>query len=355
MSMVKKGAVGIEHKVELGEKEEVKHIDLDHHYEVPAGEVKAEEKAVTEVGGVKQEEVHIESKADEAENKEKEETIVEVPKDEEKTAATTLADLPKDETNKVTPKAHSTSTVDHSGYQPKEMISPTFFLPGTEDAPRGSASGGGFDYPLTNHFQFRNSDSPTADTWGFFDFEDPNEEWRGKVRPIPDFESVSHRDVKGKDFPDGSWQKDNEYMTQFLSEAKKLVNRTMEAIYAEYGVGVPGGDLSKLTEAQLNQREIFAPFKIIQNINDDGEYKSKEKMMWTTQSSLDGLARRIIHAIITQDTFHIVLGGHSAAAGHGNGFNQSYIIQAGHVLEPVFAHLGVTMRAFNFAQGGLGT
>jgi hypothetical protein len=245
--------------------------------------------------------------------------------------------------------------IDTKGYQPTEMISPTYFLPGTENAPRGSAVGGGFDYPLTNHFQFRNPNSPTASTWGYFDFEDPSEEWRGKVRPIPDFESVSHRDVKGSDFPEGSWQKDDEYMKRFLSEAKKLVNRTMEAIYAEYGVGVPGGDLSALSDELLVQREEFAPYIVIKDVADDAEYSSKGTKMSTTQGSLDGLARRLIHAVITQDTFHIALGGHSAAAGHGNGFNQSYIIQAGLVLEPVFAHLGVTLRTYNFAQGGMGT
>ena len=58
---------------------------------------------------------------------------------------------------------------------------------------------------------------------------------------------------------------------------------------------------------------------------------------------------------MTGDTFRLVLGGHSAAAGHGAGFNQSHVIEAGHVLEPVFAHLGVEFRAYNFAQGGMGT
>ena len=58
---------------------------------------------------------------------------------------------------------------------------------------------------------------------------------------------------------------------------------------------------------------------------------------------------------MTGDTFKLMLGGHSAAAGHGAGFNQSYVIEAGHVLEPVLAHLGVEFRAYNFAQGGMGT
>lgn len=361
MLMAKKGAVGIEQKVELGEKEVVHHVDLDHHYQENIVEVKSDEKNVDAVNPpvevdnhVKAEQPKDEPMAEQAMDEPKAESITEGQNAKEEKDET---EKPiKDEVKTETPKAHI--TVDHARYQPTEMIKPTFYLPGTEDAPRGSAAGGGFDYPLTNHFQYRNPESPTASTWGYFDFEDPKEEWRGKVRPIPDFESVPHRDVKNSDFPDGAWQRDDEYITQFLSEAKKLVNRTMEGIYAEYGVGVANGDLSKLTDEQLQNRELFAPMKIIQDINDDTEYNARGTGMWTTQDSLDGLARRILHAIITQDTFHIALGGHSAAgklsfyscifqirvryilistngfvraAGHGNGFNQSYIIQAGMV------------------------
>ena len=344
MTVVKRGAVDVEQKVELGETENAHHANLDHHQ--GGSENVAQAQPVEPVGAPAAPAlpvVVVPEAQEEVETEQQPEVKVEKTEVEEIKA--------KQEPVKV---VHSVN-VDHTGYQPKEMIPTTFFLPGTEDAPRGSAAGGGFEYPLTNHFQIRNPNSPTASTWGFFDFEDPKEEWRGKVRPIPNFESVPHRDVKGSDFPDGAWQKDAEYMTQFLSEAKKLVNRTMEAIYAEYGVGVVGGDLTKLSEERRQQRELFAPWKVVQDINDDAEWAAKKKDMWTTKDSLDGLARRIIHAIMTQDTFHITLGGHSAAAGHGNGHNQSYIIQAGHVLEPVFAHLGVALRSYNTAQGGLGT
>ena len=126
----------------------------------------------------------------------------------------------------------SVHIVNIEGYQPTEMTSPTFFIPGTENAPRGSAAGGGYDYPIINHFQHRNPTLPMAKVWGFFDFEDPDPNWRGKMRPQPDFGSVDHRDVKGKDFPQGAWQSDQEYMKRFLEEAKKLVNRTMESIFA---------------------------------------------------------------------------------------------------------------------------
>jgi len=49
------------------------------------------------------------------------------------------------------------------------------------------------------------------------------------------------------------------------------------------------------------------------------------------------------------------MGGHSAAAGHGNHFTQSYTMQLQRIMEPVFARLGVHFEAHNMAMGGLGT
>ena len=47
--------------------------------------------------------------------------------------------------------------------------------------------------------------------------------------------------------------------------------------------------------------------------------------------------------------------GHSAAAGHGNHYQQSYTLQAQKIMEPVFARLGVHCESHNFGMGGLGT
>jgi hypothetical protein len=225
----------------------------------------------------------------------------------------------------------------HEGYQPKTTVNPFHVLPGTEDAPPLSAAGGRPYVPVTNHFQTQNPDSPHSKVWGRFDLADPDPQWRGKVRPQPtNFDGVPNRDVKNADFPKGSWQADAAYTKAFLSQAKLLIDRTIEAVYAEYGVGlVPGAP--PLSDEKNAERNLFAPIVPLSN------------------QSADGIARRMIHHVMTGDTFELVLGGHSAAAGHGAGFNQSYIIEAGHVLEPVFAHLGVNFRAYNFAQGGMGT
>lgn len=229
-------------------------------------------------------------------------------------------------------------TIDLDGYLPKSMVlDSNYVLPGTENAPPLSAAKGRPYYPIINHFQNRNPTGFYAKKWGYFDLEDPDPKWKGKMRPQPDFASAPNRDVKSTDFPDGAWQKDKEYMTRFLEEAKKLVNRTIEAVYGEWGVGIPQDGSVELTDEFMVNREEF--------------YK------WPKPSdqSLAGITRRFIHHIMTGDSFKLVLGGHSAAAGHGAGFNASYVHQAGLVLEPVFAHLGVEFRSYNLAQGGMGT
>lgn len=237
------------------------------------------------------------------------------------------------------------------GYQPKEMVdASSYVLPGTEDAPPLSAAKGRPYFPTLNHFQHRDTSSPYAKTWGYFDFRDPDPKWDGKMRPQPaNFNDAPNRDVKNSDFPDGAWQKDEKYMKEFLTQARLLVNRTIEAVYAEYGVGLPFDGSVKLDEEGWINREAFSTLTLKDKVEDAAEGG------WSTKASFDGIARRVIHHVMTGDTFKLVLGGHSAAAGHGAGFNQSYIIEAGHVLEPVFAHLGVDFRAYNFAQGGMGT
>ena len=45
--------------------------------------------------------------------------------------------------------------------------------------------------------------------------------------------------------------------------------------------------------------------------------KSYDGAGWTTKESLQGLSQRLLHAMMTNDKFTIVMGGHSSAAGHG--------------------------------------
>ena len=86
-----------------------------------------------------------------------------------------------------------------------------------------------------------------------------------------------------------------------------------------------------------------------------GKAIMNERGGWTTPGSWKGLKRRLLHAIMTEDSFVFAMGGHSSSAGHGNHFQQSYTLQVQWILEAVFARLGVRHQSRNFGNGGLGT
>ena len=217
-----------------------------------------------------------------------------------------------------------------------------------------------------------------TDQWGIWTFVDPKKTddtsstsssssfgmgWFSKLspsrsqnRPQDDYYAkYPSRDVPHTHFPSTAWQIDSTYLQQFLPQGQALVQRAQEAILTEYGYGT----IHRPNES-LNERANLLFHVEVSNRTDSVEFVKeaalyKEAGGAMTLRGWDGLVRRILHAILTQDTFRVVLGGHSAAAGHGNHFQQSYALQMQRVLEPVFARLGVTMTAHNLAMGGLGT
>jgi len=76
---------------------------------------------------------------------------------------------------------------------------------------------------------------------------------------------------------------------------------------------------------------------------------------WMYEESVRALSRKLLRAMMTNDHFYVTLGGHSAAAGHGNNFLQSYMMEFQRVMEPVFDRLGMVLVSSNLAQGGMGT
>jgi hypothetical protein len=125
-----------------------------------------------------------------------------------------------------------------------------------------------------------------------------------------------NRDIKWDHFPEGAWQTDTEYLTKFLPQAKAHVERAMEAMLGEYGrskFDLPDEDLDARIEGGSFKTEFL-------NLTSDRCTKGRSYVGdtlggWVTQKYFDGLVRRLMHAIITQDTFTLVMGGHSAAAG----------------------------------------
>ena len=182
-----------------------------------------------------------------------------------------------------------------------------------------------------------------AQKWGAWNLVDS----KASQRPTDDFYAqYPNRDVPANAFPTNAWQRDTEYLSKFVPEAKALVRRAMESILTEYGHG-PDDEPSKSFE---ERSDMFA-LKFVEELPGSPGNKGG----YTTDKSFNGLVRRILHAIMTEDRFVLALGGHSSAAGHGNLFQQAYTPQFQKVMEPVFARLGVHCISRSIAYGGMGT
>ena len=179
--------------------------------------------------------------------------------------------------------------------------------------------------------------------WGAWDFNDEHPE----IRPIANFDKTPYKDLKNTDFPEKAWQMDKKYVADFIGEARKLVDRVREGIYAEYGHPSKG----------LNEDEIAARnelFKI--HITDDSTQPIvTDGWAFINKKGLEMYAKKLVHSMMTNDEFYYIMGGHSAAAGHGNNFHQTYMMEFANIMEPVMHKLGVRLIARNLAMGGLGT
>jgi len=188
--------------------------------------------------------------------------------------------------------------------------------------------------------------------WGKWHFWDGDPDSRPKGDYMADF---PNRDMPYDEISFSAWQADAVYVNHMLDSAAELVSRAKEAIYTEYGYG-PKQDIER--DALIARMDMFRLDLVDLEdplVTEATVKTSLEKGGWTTRKSFQSLARRLLHAMMTNDTFTVVMGGHSAAAGHGNHFLQSYMMQFHKVLEPVFKRVGVKLITRNVAMGGLGT
>lgn len=186
--------------------------------------------------------------------------------------------------------------------------------------------------------------------WGKWHFWDGDPD----SRPTEDYMAkYPNRDCPGDELPDSSWQVDAVYVNHMLDSAGELVSRVKEAIYTEYG----WGPRETLDHDGLKARMSMFHLSVI-DLDDDSVSEpidSIEKGGWVAKKSFKSLSKRILHAMMTSDTFTVVVGGDQYAAGHGNHFVQSYMMQFHKVLEPVLARVGVKLITRNCAQEGIGT
>lgn len=146
------------------------------------------------------------------------------------------------------------------------------------------------------------------DKWGSWTLVDAKRD----QRPQEDFFArYPYRDVPRAEFPPTAWQLDKEYLDQFFPEALALVDRAQEAILAEYGKEGPKDTF--LQRSNMFKVEIMETWENEQL----GDRSSRQQGGFTNRKSWDGFVRRILHAIVSQDSFVFAMGGHSAAAAHG--------------------------------------
>ena len=152
------------------------------------------------------------------------------------------------------------------------------------------------------------------DKWGSWHF------WDGEAsrRPKDDFGAqYPNRDVPGNKFPDTAWQVDAVYVNHFINDGEKIIQRAMEAIFTEYGKGKPLPPEKMAERYHMFHWEMLDFTKSQDPPPEFTKKGSRDIGGWTTKRSFDGLVRRLLHAMLTQDTFTVVLAGHSAAQGQG--------------------------------------
>jgi outer membrane biosynthesis protein TonB len=136
-----------------------------------------------------------------------------------------------------------------------------------------------------------------VDKWGSWTLVD------NKERPKDDYYAAfPNRDVPRDKFPANAWQTDTEYLAKFVPEGLKIVTRAYNAILEEYG----------LTEDDLK-------FFHVEKLDNPSDFSKPSECLslggCTTKRSWENLKRRLLHAIMTEDSFVFAMGGHSSSAG----------------------------------------
>ena len=156
------------------------------------------------------------------------------------------------------------------------------------------------DHPLPNEEEKAALDEKFG-RWHFWDGDED-------MRPMEDYISkFPNGDVPGEDFPDDVWQADAVFVNHILNDADNLIARAMEAIFIEYGHGKPlepEGMAERMKMFHWSREDLS-----VLNAKPPEKYAKRGDRGnggWTTKRSFDGLVRRLLHAMMTQDTFTVV-------------------------------------------------
>jgi len=151
-------------------------------------------------------------------------------------------------------------------------------------------------------------------------------------------------DVPMDEFPEDSWQKDQQYIFDFLDKAKSLVENTMQAIMLEYGYSDPSEEDKEFFDVIVGDYEVLNGTAM--------HHLSLEKLKgiaYLSQRGWNALVRKLLHAMITHDHFYVVVAG-GAETYAGNNFAQSQIMQFNYIMEPLMHKLGMTLISRNMGM-----
>jgi len=220
-----------------------------------------------------------------------------------------------------------------------------------------------YDQPIEvlkeNQAKYEKKMARVRKEWGAWNFSDDGfrDFQSDGARPVANFSVVAYGDMKNADMPDGCWQKDEAYVRRYLEEAKSLVTRVREGIYAEYGSPLKKSDGTTLGEKERAERAEKWKIHVIpdDHPNESSGAGIAKGIAFLHESAMEALVRKLLHAIVTNDYFFAMLAGHSAAAGHGNNWHQTKFVSFHHLMEPVMDKLGMRLISRNMAMGGVGT
>jgi len=126
----------------------------------------------------------------------------------------------------------------------------------------------------------------------------------------------------------------SETLLEKISESRKLLEEKMKEDFGDYYYHI------------IFEKNISSFF-----MNDI----SKERLVRRMMKKILMAQQQQEHGVNNTTTFTWTTGGHSASAGHGNLFNQSYTKTMENTAKDVFASVGINFIGKNYAMGGMGS
>ena len=162
------------------------------------------------------------------------------------------------------------------------------------------------------------------ESYGYWDLADEYGVGGGDPRPFVDWRTIAPKsndydplvkEIDPVDFPKRAWQGDDVYVSRLIDEGRKLVRRVRDAVYDEVGWEPGdgrGGGVELLPDDNDGKDDSPPP-----SSSAKGGGTRDGTVGWMYERSFRALSKKLLKAMITNDHFFVTLGGHSAAAGHG--------------------------------------